>query len=537
MKIKCRIYIKKYWYELAFVFFFMIASFLHLYQLDAIPYGIHVDEAGAGYDAWCLANFGVDRYSNHLPVYFINFGGGQSVMYGYLCSLLIKITGGDVSVLLIRLPAAIFGVTTVIFGTLIFKKCIGKKGALIGMALLTICPFFIMNYRFGLDCNLMLPMCTITIYLFMCAVEKQRLLLWVITGVSTGLILYTYALSYIVVPLFLIFTIAYLIYTKKINIKNLFVFFFVVLIMVLPLLLFVYINNFDKDSIILPFMTIPRVTKYRNGELAFSISGMMENTDRLFECLFFRDGLVYTAFSKYFTLYIVSIPFVMLGITLAIYKLILSLQKKQYEADSLLSFLFFSILILGCLLRTNGPNTYRLNAIFVSLIYMATLGIIYGYKHMNNWKKGYAVIIAILYIGNFLLFCRCYFVNYVPSTYPQQHFETSFQEAVDYLNNQGLDGDIYISLEQQPYIYYYLDNLPTPQENNMKKSLSELRKSYPVVDRYDNVVFCIPDKITAHSSYIVKQTDELNLKKIQDSQIDFNEEKVGDYFVYYCFNN
>lgn len=69
---------------------FLLALFLRVYRLNDLPYGIHMDEAGMGYDAYSLANWGLDRYYKFYPVYFINFGGGQSVLYGYSCAFLLK---------------------------------------------------------------------------------------------------------------------------------------------------------------------------------------------------------------------------------------------------------------------------------------------------------------------------------------------------------------------------------------------------------------------------------------------------------------
>lgn len=67
------------------------AIFLHFYVLDKIPMAWHPDEAGSAYDAWCIANYGVDRYRMSYPVLFTNFGGGgQSALYTYMASFLLK---------------------------------------------------------------------------------------------------------------------------------------------------------------------------------------------------------------------------------------------------------------------------------------------------------------------------------------------------------------------------------------------------------------------------------------------------------------
>lgn len=99
---------------------FLLALFLRVYRLNDLPYGIHMDEAGMGYDAYSLANWGLDRYYKFYPVYFINFGGGQSVLYGYSCAFLLKFF--KLSVTLLRTPAVISGMMTWLFGNIVDKK-------------------------------------------------------------------------------------------------------------------------------------------------------------------------------------------------------------------------------------------------------------------------------------------------------------------------------------------------------------------------------------------------------------------------------
>ena len=77
--------------------------------------GINVDEAGTMYDAYTIANYGTDRFGNAYPVYFINYGGGQSALYTYLSAILIKICGFSLTV--VRLPALIFSILYMIFAS------------------------------------------------------------------------------------------------------------------------------------------------------------------------------------------------------------------------------------------------------------------------------------------------------------------------------------------------------------------------------------------------------------------------------------
>ena len=107
-------FIKEHKTKILFWIILIIAIFTRLYRIDELPQGVHVDEAGIAYDAYCFANYGVDRYLNKMPVYMINFGLGQSALYTYIDSIFIKMLG--LSMLSIRLPSVILGITAIVLG-------------------------------------------------------------------------------------------------------------------------------------------------------------------------------------------------------------------------------------------------------------------------------------------------------------------------------------------------------------------------------------------------------------------------------------
>ncbi len=87
-------FIKIFW----FLTCFLVALLVRIYTIDVTPYGIHADEAGMGYDAWCLQKYHVDRWLNSFPVYLTNFGGGGRAPYMHICvphllKFLEKVTG------------------------------------------------------------------------------------------------------------------------------------------------------------------------------------------------------------------------------------------------------------------------------------------------------------------------------------------------------------------------------------------------------------------------------------------------------------
>lgn len=187
------------------VFFFaliVLFGITRLWNLAELPYGLHMDEVSMAYSSWTLAEYGVDRYLNSWPVYVPNFFGGQSAMYVYLCAALFKLFGYHVG--LVRLPAVLFSFLNFIFGMLIVRKIFPQNDIipLVVGGLIVICPYFIMAGRFGLDCNLMLGMSTVFLYCFVRAIEGAKIHQYILAGVMGGLVLYTYALSYIALRFF-----------------------------------------------------------------------------------------------------------------------------------------------------------------------------------------------------------------------------------------------------------------------------------------------------------------------------------------------
>lgn len=62
-------------YNKIFLIIFIIAICSRILFVEEYPAGIEQDEAGMMYDAYCMAEYGTDRYLNENPVYLINFWG------------------------------------------------------------------------------------------------------------------------------------------------------------------------------------------------------------------------------------------------------------------------------------------------------------------------------------------------------------------------------------------------------------------------------------------------------------------------------
>lgn len=518
--------IEKWWskeisYKIIFGVVLLFIVILRFYKITELPYGINVDEAGMGYDAFSLANYHVDRYLTRFPVYLRNFGGGQSALYAYMCAIFIKFfTHGKLTLFAMRFPAALLGICTILFGTMTAKKVFGKNQAILCELLFGILPYYFMQARFGLDCNLMLGFSTISFFCLICAIEKQKNYFFVITGILWGITLYTYALSYIMIMLFLACISFYLLFQKKIKFLQLISMATATFLVALPLVLFIYINTFHLPSIQTPLFTIPFLDGYRVSEMSFS--NVLPNIKRCFDSLFFKDELDYNAFDQYYTLYSISIPFAVLGMGICLYRFFTSIRNKRFSYDSFIVIFFLCVVITGSLIGELGPNTNNLNAAFLPLAFFITCGISYTCNKMGTWRWQTFILIFSVYGVCFVSFLHYYFIDYKREIYPQDMFEVVASDELRFLKNQKVTGNIYIDYYNEGYIFYLIDQQPSPYEFDISN-----------VGNADNVFFYYPGMAETENCYIVKKCSEYNLKTIQESGIMFNVYETDEYFVFY----
>ena len=225
-------------YKIIMIIILIVGIFTRFIAIDKVPIGIQVDEAGMAYDAYCIANYGTDRFDNPYPIYMINYGGGQSSLYTYLAAILIKIFG--FSLFIIRMPAFIFSIIYIIIAYLITKEFKNKKLAILMEFLIVICPWHFMQSRWGLDCNLMSSLMLLSIYLLL---KAKKTIGYILAGISFGITLYSYAVSYLIIPVFLVLILIYLLYIKKIKIRNIIALGIPIAILAIPLILNLLVNK------------------------------------------------------------------------------------------------------------------------------------------------------------------------------------------------------------------------------------------------------------------------------------------------------
>ena len=452
--------------KIIFLIILSLGIFIRVYKLYDNPSGIHVDEAGMFVDANMIFNYGTDRYKNAFPVYFTNFGGGQSVMYGYLTVLLIKIFGCKYS--LIRLPQVIFGIIFLIYAYKIGRQFMNIKKSLLLMSFAAFCPYFIQASRIGLDCNLLLPFSTIALYYLIIAINKQKKVFFLISGIMYGLSLYTYALSYIIIPMFLLITIIYLLLNKKIRVKQILFLLIPIILISTPLILFIMVNYGIIDEIRFFIFDIKKLPNFRESEIGFKY--IIDNILMIVNLLS-HDYLKYNSIKYFGTIYYVLIPIFVYGLIIFIK------NTKKYNLENIILLNF--IITYIALLFISDVNVNKANTIFFSIIYIIT----YGVNQIKNKKITYGIL--SLFIISIISF-NTYYFNIDTSN---AMFDKSIYKIIN--DNYEIIKDKEIILEtsilrqevfEQLGKIKYIKN----KETNKKRKVYIIEESYLTEEKYND---------------------------------------------------
>lgn len=427
----------------------IIGMLIRIIGIANMPNALNCDEASAGYEAFSILNYGIDRNGNFIPSFLVAWGSGQNALLSYLMIPFIKILG--LSILSVRLPMAILGCISLVIMYLLLKKISNKKLAIIGLAFFAICPWHIMKSRWGLESNLFPDLILIFTYLLIKGLEDNKKILYYLSFVIAGISAYAYGTSYYFLPVFIIPLLIILIKKEKITIKQSIISLAIVGVVSLPIVLYVIINTLGLEQINLPFMTIPKLEVNRYKELTaifskdfltISISNFIESMKIL---ILQTDGLPWNNIQPFGTIYIFSTIFTITGI-------INSFIKNKF-VEIKYSYLF-NIWFIVCIILTFicEPNINRLNIIMIPIIYYTILGIYIFIEHIvkkQNQTKA-IILISIIYLISFGLFMKEY-TNQNCDEYGT--FENGLEEVIKYVDNID-NKEIYITDKiKTPYIY------------------------------------------------------------------------------------
>ena len=479
----CNKHYKKIWCVWIVIIFITV-----IYQLRTLPAFMGVDEAAMAYDAHCIANCGTDRYLNSFPLYLTNFGSGQSTLCCYLAVVFIKLLGDNI--IAYRMPALFIYLLAVVASYLLVSNAKDKKTALLFTFIIITCPWNILTAREALDCNLYAGMFMISLFLMQRAKKNYQ---YIIARLVLVLTLYTYCLSWITLPLFLVVWSIYMLYMKKIKIKQLIFMAVPIFILAIPLIYFLLLNLGVVESTQIGIFTLPILQDFRIGKI--SVLNIWKTGLESLKTIFFTEQ----------ALYFIYVPLFVIGFIIGIIQTCKKIKKREYSITSVFVSAFITLL-LG-LLCTRIPTANKANVLYIPILYFVTLAILSIAKY-SKWIFAAAFICITILCINFEIY---YYSSY--ATYPEQKwFSDKYliplaQELEE--NEETKNLKKYVMVEAtSPYIYIALATKLSP---------------YDFMDTWEEIEF-----------YGVKETRKLGnyyyytyyYHKKEFQEIDFGKEKT-----------
>lgn len=498
-------------------------TFLLFYRVTEVPLPYHVDEASVAYDASSIVRYHCDRHLYRFPLLFKSFGGaGQNALYTYLAAIMIRLFGR--SILSVRLPAIVLSIISAVIFSLLLRKTWGSVPSLISLFFFCILPFSIMHSRWALESYLLFPMLIISCTVFYCAVTREKTVLFFLSGCLFGITLYSYGISYMLLPLFLGISVIYLLVIKKITLGNLLAMACPLFLLAVPLMLMLAINFGFIGEIRTRYFSIPKLPEFRAGDVSLQyILESLSFTDKnLFYRFFCNDFLVYNVIPEYGTMYYLSIPLILFGFIACLKRCLKDLREKRFSLDLLMMNLFITVYLV-CLTITS-PNVNRLNGLYLSVIYFLVLAA----AEILRKNRIAAAAGAVLYLLVFCFFIHTYFVEF-PKRIEYNLLIKSIsdiEEAVDLaVTVVPEDETIYILDFRLMYIYGILAADIDPFTFDREKVFS-----------YDGYLKSVgrfrfrKDAILPECVYIF--TDPRTIPDDIDSY-GFNSKKIGTVMMYY----
>lgn len=520
----------------------IFGAFLRMWNLTGLPDGLQQDEASIGYEAFCLAGYGIDRNGYHWPVYPITWGsGGGSPIMIYLNVLTTKLFGSRI--FSIRIVPAFLGTLTLLLFFLLLNRAFGKRCALTGLAVLALTPWHIILSRWSLDSNTMpfwqlLALFTLVQAICASTAERSRRQtgLYFLAAFFFGICLYSYGSANVVIPLTLLFVCIRLLRTKRIRIGQLAGCFAVFVITCLPLVLFYAVNFFGVPEIAASWISFPKFTSSHFGSVFVAFDRTLPSTllhnlkDLLLMLTVGIPGEVsWNAMPGYWTLYCFTFPVTFAGILFGRRTAEKEAPAAQAANDvlgaALLSALLFSLFI--------QQDINRDVLLFLPLVYWYVMGLRFlslamtkraalkepetgsgaSAKTASQAAALPALLSLFLLFGGFVSFARDYYggeYNQVAASDFMPGYGDAMILATELAEKKGEASTVYSTydLVASPFMLTLYYNKCDPYEFMDSVVYKDPEAEFRVASSFGRYVFGLPGTASSEGN-AVKSEDEV----------------------------
>lgn len=493
-----------------------IGCMTRLCLLDKLPGGLNQDEASAGYDAFSIMTYGFDRNGMRYPIHLIAWGSGQNAAYSYFAIPFLKLFSN--TEIALRLPMALSGCFSLFVFYYVMKTFQDGFSATSSLALLVINPWHIMKSRWALESNLFPEMVFLATLFLLVAIRKRNHLLFYLSAVLFSLSSYSYGTSYFFLFFYIIFFLVYFLFQKTFPWYHLLLYLMTVGILCIPIILFLYINLFDKETIHLLWFDIPKLKTDRFHSVTSLFSGSFfetgwKNLKQGIVLLITQDDkLPWNSIPYFGTLYLFTIPFSVTGLFHGIIKDRRTLLTKGLtEKEKISSCYVFLIrnwfLVSLMMMFILSTNINRINIVWFPLLLSGVLGIQDFLAFFHDLRKTQTILkttLTLSYLSSFLTF-SIYYATKWNREQIEPNFYASFKEALLY--SESIEHKTtYISTHANYTLVLYYTKYNTQDYINTVE-ITNPGSAFENVRSFSGYTFNLPKKLEGGNTYIVYNQD------------------------------
>lgn len=431
-----------------------LATILRLYQLGKVPISLEWDEVALGYDAYSILKTGRDQYGQFFPLTFRSLDDYKPPIYEYLTVPSLVLFGlNDFSV---RLPSAISGILSVIATYWLVKTLFSLSStsqrlkhhklnltpskvsvmSLLVAFLLAVSPWHLQFSRAAFEVNISVLITILAVVTFIKGLRKPKLFL--VSAFLFGLNLFSYHSARVVGPLLMISL--FLLFNRYLPKRRYFFTFFLIFgfffLNFIPILLspeaqirFKATNIFDPGARYLDEKDLPKEfleRRLQDKQAGFELAGRIFHNQRLiytdydtllkafknylsnfgFEYLFIRGDSPLHHTPGFGLLYIVELPFLIIGLVLLI---------KNLNRYSLLLLFWLFIAVLPNAVTREAPHAIRtllILPIYQVIIALGLVKVVSLTRKETRWLYLLTMtVIGLLFVVNISYYLHQYYVH------------------------------------------------------------------------------------------------------------------------------
>lgn len=497
----------------------LIGALLRLIDLHNLPAGMNQDEASMGYDAWSLANYGIDRNGYPFPVYPVAWGAGHGPFYVYLSMLFIKLFGGTLFVY--RLPGALLGIASIPILYLTVKKLRDPFTGYLASLFLAVSPWHIIMSRWGLDSNPLPFLVLLAACFFVLAYKSQKTRWYILSALMYAISLYAYAAAYIVIPPTLLIMVFFSMKQRRLTLRQLLYSFGVFVLAALPLAVFWIVNIFQLPEVVTPLFSIPRLTALRSNSVFIPfdktfLNNVAANLGSLVTLLFsYQNNEIYNIIPGYNIIYVFTFPLMLVGAVRVFQR---GFKLKADNGEFIIGAWFIGSFLYALIIH---QNINHLSIMFIPVIYFLAVGVEWLGERLSEFA---AAALCLVIIGS------CLFTSYYFGADYHQQIGTAFMEDLGeaaayadsldadtvYCANISYDGGFngsylilcyYCGIDPHLFhdtVEYYDEHTEFRNAKHFGRYNFEIPAN-PASPEYDHDVFILPERDTSRfdSSYTI----------------------------------